>query len=260
MAQWKSLPGGLDPAVVRLIVELRRAKDGSGLTLDQLAARTGYSASSWERYLGGRLLPPPAAVEAFATATRTDPVTLIALCDTAADGWRRDSVKPAPASVADPIAAEADTTEANDDYAPAPVLRSGRRGYSWRRQISIALVSAAAGALVATVSIQPRNTSAPPMIHPAAVAKRTAYACNYVQHSGLWYAGNDASDTALVVDMSGPPVAELQCLLQRMGITPGGIDGNFGPLTEAAVIKAQKRLGLDIDGQVGPRTWAALRG
>ncbi|NUP46670.1 MAG: helix-turn-helix domain-containing protein [Catenulispora sp.] len=259
MARWKSLPGGLDPTVVRLVVELRRVKDGSGLTLDQLATRTGYSASSWERYLGGRLLPPREAVEAFATATRTDPVTLVALCDAAADGWRRDSERPTPVSVADPSTAAADTTEANDDRARARLIRSGRRWYSWR-QVSTVLVSAAVGALVATISIHPRNAPAPPGIHPVAVAKRTAYVCAYVQRDGLWYAGNDASNTNLVVDMSGPPVAELQCLLQRLGITPGGIDGNFGPLTEAAVIKAQKRLGLDVDGQVGPHTWVALRG
>jgi peptidoglycan hydrolase-like protein with peptidoglycan-binding domain len=54
-------------------------------------------------------------------------------------------------------------------------------------------------------------------------------------------------------------VAELQCLLQRAGISPGGVDGNFGPLTEKAVIDEQLAQHLDIDGQVGPQTWGALR-
>jgi peptidoglycan hydrolase-like protein with peptidoglycan-binding domain len=76
----------------------------------------------------------------------------------------------------------------------------------------------------------------------------------------MWYAGNSTTrNDHLEVDMSGPGVAELQCLLQRAGISPGGVDGNFGPLTESAVIQAQKTYHLGIDGQVGPQTWMALR-
>jgi peptidoglycan hydrolase-like protein with peptidoglycan-binding domain len=89
---------------------------------------------------------------------------------------------------------------------------------------------------------------------------KPTYHCAYSKKAGKWYAGNSATSTKqVVVDMFGPDVAELQCLLQRIGITPGGIDGNFGPLTELAVIQAQKHFHLDVDGQVGPLTWAALR-
>eukprot|EP00833_Pecoramyces_ruminatium_P007862 jgi/Orpsp1_1/1181894/evm.model.c7180000079044.1 len=38
------------------------------------------------------------------------------------------------------------------------------------------------------------------------------------------------------------------------------IDGIFGPDTEKAVIAFQKKKGLDPDGIVGKKTWAALTG
>ncbi len=59
MARWRALPAGIDPAVAALVAHLRKAKDFSGLSIKQLASATGYSTSSWERYLSGRALPPP---------------------------------------------------------------------------------------------------------------------------------------------------------------------------------------------------------
>jgi peptidoglycan hydrolase-like protein with peptidoglycan-binding domain len=51
---------------------------------------------------------------------------------------------------------------------------------------------------------------------------------------------------------SGSPVARLQ---ERLGVQ---VDGDFGPETEAAVRKLQVRHGLAADGVVGPATWHAL--
>lgn len=51
---------------------------------------------------------------------------------------------------------------------------------------------------------------------------------------------------------------ELQTLLARLGFDPGGIDGQWGKKTEAAVKAYQTSRGLFSDGIVGPRTRAAL--
>ncbi|HEX3239731.1 MAG TPA: peptidoglycan-binding protein [Solirubrobacterales bacterium] len=58
----------------------------------------------------------------------------------------------------------------------------------------------------------------------------------------------------------GWDVAALQFLLQRAGHGPGRADGAFGPLTRAAVIRAQSAAGLGADGLAGPATIRALRG
>ena len=58
---------------------------------------------------------------------------------------------------------------------------------------------------------------------------------------------------------SGPQVLDLQKRLQELGFDPTGVDGDFGPGTEAAVIAFQKAHGLEADGKVGPNTSAALQ-
>ena len=63
---------------------------------------------------------------------------------------------------------------------------------------------------------------------------------------------------ALRQGSSGSEVAKLQAQLQDLGFSPGPIDGNFGPATEAAVLALQKSMGLLADGIAGPRTQGAL--
>lgn len=58
----------------------------------------------------------------------------------------------------------------------------------------------------------------------------------------------------------GTAVKQLQNLLRAAKVFAGAIDGDFGPVTQAAVIKFQRSKGLVADGVVGATTWAALHG
>jgi len=57
----------------------------------------------------------------------------------------------------------------------------------------------------------------------------------------------------------GPEVRMCQTLLKKVGLEPGPVDGMFGPATHRAVVQFQEKRGLEVDGIVGPQTWAAFR-
>jgi len=56
----------------------------------------------------------------------------------------------------------------------------------------------------------------------------------------------------------GPEVRLLQQYLERAGYSPGGIDGGYGPNTEAAVTAFQRAYNLPADGVVYQDTFEAL--
>jgi len=58
---------------------------------------------------------------------------------------------------------------------------------------------------------------------------------------------------------AGDEVRDLQERLAAAGLSPGEIDGVFGPHTQAAVVAFQLQQGLVPDGEVGPQTRAALK-
>ncbi|MYV39325.1 DUF2690 domain-containing protein [Streptomyces sp. SID1328] len=89
MARWKALPEELDPQIGEFTRQLRRLVEQGGLSVATLADRTGYSRTSWERYLNGRLLAPKGAVVALAEVTGSSPVHLTTMWELAERAWSR---------------------------------------------------------------------------------------------------------------------------------------------------------------------------
>ena len=69
-----------------------------------------------------------------------------------------------------------------------------------------------------------------------------------------------SDDPVLRLHDKGVAVERLQGLLVGATVDPGPVDGDFGMQTDTAVRTCQGDRGLDVDGVVGPLTWAALRG
>ncbi|MFE7131186.1 helix-turn-helix domain-containing protein [Streptomyces sp. NPDC057638] len=89
MPRWKPLPEELDPEVRNFTEQLRRLVDRSGLGIAAVSDRTGYSKTSWERYLNGRILAPKGAIVALAEVTGTNPGHLTTLWELAERAWSK---------------------------------------------------------------------------------------------------------------------------------------------------------------------------
>ncbi|MGC9535344.1 DUF2690 domain-containing protein [Streptomyces sp. UG1] len=87
------MPDELDPQVREFASQLRRLVDRSGLSVAAVADRTGYSKTSWERYLNGRLLAPKGAIVALAEVTGTNPVHLTTMWELAERAWSRSEMR-----------------------------------------------------------------------------------------------------------------------------------------------------------------------
>ncbi|MFH8462536.1 peptidoglycan-binding protein [Streptomyces sp. NPDC017991] len=266
MSRYKALSDELDPCVRQLVERLRQLKDHGELTMRHLAAKTGYSVKSWERYLGGTSLPPREALEALARITGTDPVPLLALHEIAADTWvgRRAGavVEPRPTTQGqeqeqEPVTLIGPTT------LPAIAPTPGRFPHIALTTGVVALAVALVAALLLMLRLDEDMTQAAVAAPPstAAASPSPSYTCRITRIDGSWSAGiNRGRNDEIVYGATGADVAEAQCLLRRAGISPGGIDGMFGPLTLRAVKTFQQRAGLVVDGMLGPRSWKALRG
>lgn len=93
MPRWKDLPEDLDPQIKEFTQQVRRLVDRSGLSVAALADRTGYSKTSWERYLSGRLLAPKGAVVALAEVTGTNLGHLTTMWELAERAWSRAEMR-----------------------------------------------------------------------------------------------------------------------------------------------------------------------
>ncbi|MEN3586168.1 DUF2690 domain-containing protein [Streptomyces sp. ZYX-F-203] len=93
MPRWKALPEELDPQIKEFAGQLRRLVDRNDLSIAALADATGYSRTSWERYLNGRLLAPKGAIVALAEVTGTSPIHLTTLWELAERAWSRSEMR-----------------------------------------------------------------------------------------------------------------------------------------------------------------------
>ncbi|HEY8980899.1 MAG TPA: helix-turn-helix domain-containing protein [Streptomyces sp.] len=263
MARWQELPDSLDQRARQLVVQLRRLKDRSGLSLVSLAAKTGYSRSSWERYLNGKALPPRQAVEELARVAGTEPTRLLVLHEMAQDAWQPSHEPPPP------------------DDELGPTRATPPDGVPRSRALAAALIAAllglGAGLLIAiplyddegggsgdtriTTGAQPTPSSSTTPGGPGHylfVVGKT-YPCDVRRRGAVGLgAGYSATRTA---NLAGPgwDVVEAQCLLRHHKLDPGPVDGIYGQQTIAAVVRFQKRAELVADGIVGPHTWQVLR-
>ncbi|MGW1195691.1 helix-turn-helix domain-containing protein [Streptomyces sp. NPDC002536] len=249
MRRWKELPGSLDDRVRQLVVQLRRLKDRSGLSLAALAAKTSYSRSSWERYLNGRQFPPRDAVEELARVCAVDPARLLVLHELAAEAW-------------------ADGTPDGIPGGAAGVGTAGRRAPG-RRWVLAGAVAVPAVALAVALLLArpwqgddaqagtPRPSSSPSMF---VYMPHRAHPCTVRRQDGELRAGYSATRTALMeINSTGWEIVEAQCLLKYHGYDPGTADGDYGERSKSAAEHFQKDHDLVVDGIVGPDTWKELR-
>ncbi|MFE4798300.1 DUF2690 domain-containing protein [Streptomyces sp. NPDC056708] len=89
MGRWQPLRGDLPAEVVRLVRELRQYVDRCEMNTETVAARTGYSRSSWLRYFNGQRLPPWSAVAGLGRLAQADAEHLRVLWESAASAWTR---------------------------------------------------------------------------------------------------------------------------------------------------------------------------
>lgn len=93
MPRWKALPEELDPQIREFTGQLRRLVDRSGMGIAAVADRTGYSKTSWERYLNGRLLAPRGAIVALAEVTGTNQSHLNTMWELSERAWSRAEMR-----------------------------------------------------------------------------------------------------------------------------------------------------------------------
>jgi transcriptional regulator with XRE-family HTH domain len=189
---WRGLPDGLPVGERELVEALRSMKDDSGLTLTELAARTHYSKSSWQRWLNGeRLVTEPALLRLTELAAVPDPVRdgLLELWASAQQGQRPEQpeqasagtdAEPEPEAVTEPEAeAEPEPqSEAGTEAAPRALPRwlPGTRSGRWAAAAAVLLTVVAA--VVSTGLLDRSQAAAPSAVASPSPSATPAGAAN----------------------------------------------------------------------------------
>ncbi|MGW0512745.1 peptidoglycan-binding protein [Streptomyces olivaceoviridis] len=243
--RWKALPPSLDDNGRRFVSTLRQLKDHSGLTLKALQAKTYFSASSWARYLNGTAFPPVAAVEALARIADEDVGPLLALRDAAEKTWK--------------------TAEEGTSAVGHQTERATNGPGTGGPRIRVAALSLAGGtvlfsAVLSVALVLDTHRPAAPGSAGGSGSGAGKYECHYTRHGDLLFAGNSTtSSRQVMLNSTGPDAAEVQCLLLRHELSPGDVDGYFGPRTQTQVERLQEQGHIPADGVVGEDTWRLLR-
>ncbi|WP_408996602.1 helix-turn-helix domain-containing protein [Streptomyces europaeiscabiei] len=148
------MPDELDPQVREFAGQLRRLVDRSGLSIAAVADRTGYSKTSWERYLNGRLLAPKGAIVALAEVTGTDPVHLTTMWELAERAWSRSEMRHDMTMEAIRIS---QARAALGETGGQSTVKGGRNGRGSRSATATPGVAGPAG-VSPTVPAQPRSS------------------------------------------------------------------------------------------------------
>jgi transcriptional regulator with XRE-family HTH domain len=278
MARWKELPAGLADHERRLVVQLRRLKDHSGLSLAALAGRTGYSRSSWERYLNGKQPVPRQAVEELAQVCGVEPTRLVVLYEVAAQARGRTGEterpertdrleqpeQPEPPGQPDlPDGPDGfDGSDRSDGSEPGTPARRPVRMVPLPRVLAASVVTVvvafAAGLL--TAGAWKDDTTPVRTVADTGYLRGQTYRCDIQREDGALRAGHSTTREMLLdINSTGFDVVEAQCLLREQGFDPGATDGLYAEGTRDAAKRFQQERGLVVDGIVGPDTWRELR-
>ncbi|MFD7066192.1 helix-turn-helix domain-containing protein [Streptomyces sp. NPDC059913] len=297
MPRWKELPAELTTSEHQLLVQLRRLKDHSDLSLAALAGRTSYSRSSWERYLNGKKPVPRKAVEELAQVCGTDPTRLVVLYDVAErarakEAGRADEVQEpegpeggevereearSPESVTKPVTEPVvePVTESVTEPVVEPVVEPLRAGGPRRagrtvplgRAIGVAVVAVAVAFGAGMLAGGARNGTEAREARPGSTVAADAgylrgqtYPCEVRRKHGELRAGHSGTREMLLdINSTGFDVVEAQCLLREKGFDPGATDGLYDERAKGAAKRFQQAHHLVVDGIIGPDTWRELR-
>ncbi|MEU8348296.1 peptidoglycan-binding protein [Streptomyces sp. NPDC048845] len=129
-----------------------------------------------------------------------------------------------------------------------------------RTRRPVPLSAAAVAAAVAAVLLAPVPADAAPL--PGSCERSVHHEAGGQGLAGFT-AGHSFTWTDVLAEGNAEPdarVREIQCLLRyRHEVAALDVDGWFGPLTRAAVVRFQEQTGLAADGVVGSDTWRVLR-
>ncbi|MFI0779985.1 helix-turn-helix domain-containing protein [Streptomyces sp. NPDC021212] len=245
MPRWRDLPEELDPQVREFTGQLRGLVDRSGMSVVAIADRTGYSKSSWERYLGGRLLPPQGAVEALAEATGADAGHLGTLWELAERAWSRAEMRHDHTMEAIRVDR---ARAALEEFAPPPVeKKSGRKSAKSRPSASPSISPSesprdAAGGPSAPNAQSVRGVDVPEPAHPLVesvpAAASPAWPTLSVPDATPAPPPSDAPPVPPAADEPGPPRPAGRPR-RRIALFAGGVVGTLLIVAGAVLVTGQ---------------------